>query len=86
MANRRSPPPRPPATLETLKAMVGARFDGLPARLQAAARYLVEHPNAAAVDTIKVLADAAGVTRASFVGAYAATDLWNALAEVRDAG
>jgi hypothetical protein len=32
---------------------------------------------------ITVLADAAGVTRASFVGAFAATDLWNALAEVR---
>jgi hypothetical protein len=33
---------------------------------------------------ITVLADAAGVTRASFVGAFAATDLWNALAEVRE--
>ena len=32
---------------------------------------------------ITVLADAAGVTRASFVGAFAATDLWNALAELR---
>jgi hypothetical protein len=32
---------------------------------------------------ITVLADAAGVTRASFVGAFSATDLWNALAEVR---
>ena len=32
---------------------------------------------------ITVLADADGVTRASFVGAFAATDLWNALAELR---
>jgi hypothetical protein len=32
---------------------------------------------------ITVLADAQGVTRASFVGAFAATDLWNALAELR---
>jgi hypothetical protein len=32
---------------------------------------------------ITVLADAAGVTRASFIGAFAATDLWNKLAELR---
>jgi hypothetical protein len=32
---------------------------------------------------ITVLADADGVTRASFVGAFTATDLWNALAELR---
>ena len=32
---------------------------------------------------ITVLADAAGVTRASFVGAFAAADLWAALAELR---
>jgi len=32
---------------------------------------------------ITVLADAEGVTRASFVGAFSATDLWNALAEIR---
>jgi hypothetical protein len=32
---------------------------------------------------ITLLADADGVTRASFVGAFAATDLWNALAELR---
>src|SRR5262245_6760054 len=32
---------------------------------------------------ITVLADTEGVTRASFVGAFTATDLWNALAELR---
>ena len=32
---------------------------------------------------ITVLADADGVTRASFLGAFSATDLWNALAELR---
>ena len=32
---------------------------------------------------ITVLADAAGVTRASFVGAFTATDLWSTLAELR---
>ena len=34
---------------------------------------------------ITVLADADGVTRASFVGAFTATDLWNVLAELRQA-
>jgi hypothetical protein len=34
---------------------------------------------------LTVLADADGVTRASFVGAFAATDLWNVLAELRQA-
>jgi hypothetical protein len=32
---------------------------------------------------ITVLVDAAGVTRGSFVGAFAATELWSALAELR---
>ena len=50
-----------PRTLESLKAEVGDRFQGLPPRLQSAARYLVDHPNAAAVDTITALADAAGL-------------------------
>ena len=35
---------------------------------------------------ITVLVDAQGVTRASFVGAFAAADLWAALAEVRSSG
>jgi len=50
-----------PRTLESLKAEVGDRFQGFPPRLQSAARYLVDHPNAAAVDTITALADAAGL-------------------------
>jgi hypothetical protein len=32
---------------------------------------------------ITVLVDEAGVTQASFIGAFAATELWNALAELR---
>ena len=32
---------------------------------------------------ITVLADAAGVTRGSFVGAFAASDLWTAVADLR---
>lgn len=44
------------------------------------ARYAVD-----AVPTV-VIADAAGVTRASFQGPVTATDLWAAVAEVRDPG
>ena len=33
---------------------------------------------------ITVLVDAMGVTQASFVGAFAAAELWTALAEIRD--
>jgi DNA-binding MurR/RpiR family transcriptional regulator len=50
-----------PVTLEALKAIVAARFDELPAKLQAAARYLLDHPNAAGVDTIKAISGAAGL-------------------------
>jgi DNA-binding MurR/RpiR family transcriptional regulator len=51
----------PPYALDGLKETIATRFDALPARLQAAARYLLDHPNAAAVDTIKVLSGAAGL-------------------------
>lgn len=56
-----SPDPTVPTTLDAFKQLVGTRFAALPARLQVAARYLVDHPNAAAVDTIKTLSGAAGV-------------------------
>lgn len=41
-----------------------------------------------AIDAVPllVLADAEGVVRASFVGPPSATDLWSAVAEVRDSG
>jgi DNA-binding MurR/RpiR family transcriptional regulator len=50
-----------PSAIEGLKELVALRFDSLPARLQTAARYLIDHPNAAAVDTIKALSGAAGL-------------------------
>jgi DNA-binding MurR/RpiR family transcriptional regulator len=50
-----------PSAMEGLKELVASRFDALPARLQTAARYLIDHPNAAAVDTIKALSGAAGL-------------------------
>lgn len=50
-----------PATLQALRDLVAQRFDSLPPRVQSAARYLVDHPNAAAVETIKTLSGAAAV-------------------------
>ena len=50
-----------------------------------AARALHDRYHIAAAPTTLV-ADADGVVRASIVGAFSATDLWNALAELRDAG
>ena len=48
-----------PLTLEGLRKLITERFDSLPSRLQSAARYLIDHPSAAAVDTIKLLSEAA---------------------------
>src|SRR3954468_22776709 len=66
----RTPPrttPRPatgesgPADLDGLRALVEARYEELPARLQSAVRFLVDHPADAAVETVKTLAEGAGV-------------------------
>jgi DNA-binding MurR/RpiR family transcriptional regulator len=50
-----------PSTLAALKKLIGARFPDLPPRLRSAARHLIDHPNAAAVETIKKLSSDAGV-------------------------
>jgi DNA-binding MurR/RpiR family transcriptional regulator len=47
--------------LEALKKLISTRFPELPPRLQSAARHLIDHPNAAAVETIKKLSSDAGV-------------------------
>ena len=69
-AAARSAPPRAPASasegsgpadLDGLRALVEARYDNLPARLQSAIRFLVDHPAEAAVETVKTLAGGAGV-------------------------
>jgi DNA-binding MurR/RpiR family transcriptional regulator len=57
----KSSPKAGPADLEGLRALVEQRYDGLPARLQSAVRFLVDHPADAAVETVKTLAEGAGV-------------------------
>lgn len=50
-----------PFEFEALKRLIADRFDELPVRLQVAARYLIDHPNEASVETVKSLSAAAGV-------------------------
>lgn len=51
--------PAHPSEFDALKQLIADRFEQLPARLQMAARYLIDHPNEAAVETIKSLSTAA---------------------------
>lgn len=50
-----------PSSLEELRALVEERYEDLPGRLQTAVRFLVDHPADAAVETVKTLAEGAGV-------------------------
>jgi DNA-binding MurR/RpiR family transcriptional regulator len=50
-----------PADLDGLRELVERRYEGLPARLQSAVRFLVDHPADAAVGTVKTLAEGACV-------------------------
>src|SRR4051812_42874835 len=50
-----------PDSLDGLRALVDDRYATLAPRLQAAVRFLVDHPAKAGVETVKSLADAAGV-------------------------
>jgi DNA-binding MurR/RpiR family transcriptional regulator len=61
MAARQSVAESGPTTLDGLRELIEQRYDGLPDRLQAAVRFLVDHPADAAVDTVKALAQGAGV-------------------------
>jgi DNA-binding MurR/RpiR family transcriptional regulator len=62
------PPAVPgPADFDRLKEQIAERFEELPGRLQAAARYLIDHPNDAAMETVKFLATAADVQPSALV-------------------
>ncbi|RYF68129.1 MAG: MurR/RpiR family transcriptional regulator [Comamonadaceae bacterium] len=62
-----SVPPVHPSEFDALKRLIAERFEQLPARLQLAARYLIDHPNEAAVETIKSLSTAAGLQPSGLV-------------------
>ena len=46
----------PPTTAEELRAAILARYESLSKRLQQIARYVLDEPNAVALETLAVLA------------------------------
>ena len=56
-----------PADFDELKSLIAARYEGLPTRLQSAARHLIDHPNDAAMQTVAFLANASHVQPSALV-------------------
>lgn len=59
--------PTPPATAEELRAAILERYESLSKRLQQIARYVLDEPNAVALETLAVLADRSGVQPSAIV-------------------
>ncbi|SDQ93264.1 MurR/RpiR family transcriptional regulator [Pseudoxanthomonas sp. CF125] len=57
----------PPTTAEELRAAILARYESLSKRLQQIARYVLDEPNAVALETLAVLADRTGVQPSAIV-------------------
>ena len=57
----------PPATAEELRAAILVRYESLSKRLQQIARYVLDEPNAMALETLAVLADRTGVQPSAIV-------------------
>ena len=57
----------PPATAEELRAEILLRYESLSKRLQQIARYVLDEPNAVALETLAVLADRTGVQPSAIV-------------------
>lgn len=60
-------PPAPPATADELRQAILARYDGLSKRLQQIARYVLDEPNAVALETLAVLSERSGVQPSAIV-------------------
>ncbi|RZJ37236.1 MAG: MurR/RpiR family transcriptional regulator, partial [Brevundimonas sp.] len=59
--------PTPPATADELRAAILDRYESLSKRLQQIARYVLDEPNAVALETLAVLADRSGVQPSAIV-------------------
>ncbi len=59
--------PTPPASAEMLRAEILARYDGLSKRLKQIARYVLDEPNAVALETLAVLSERCGVQPSAIV-------------------
>lgn len=57
----------PPATAEELRAAILARYDDLSKRLKQIARYVLDEPNAVALETLAVLSERCGVQPSAIV-------------------
>lgn len=60
-------PPAPPASAEELREAILARYDSLSKRLQQIARYVLDEPNAVALETLAVLSERSGVQPSAIV-------------------
>lgn len=60
-------PPQPPQTAEDLRAAILDRYESLSKRLQQIARYVLDEPNAVALETLAVLAERSGVQPSAIV-------------------
>ncbi len=58
---------RPPQTSEELRAAILDRYEGLSKRLQQIARYVLDEPNAVALETLAVIGERAGVQPSAIV-------------------
>lgn len=61
------PPTTPPASADELRAAILARYDTLSKRLQQIARYVLDEPNAVALETLAVLSERSGVQPSAIV-------------------
>ena len=59
--------PTPPASAEELRTAILARYDGLSKRLKQIARYILDEPNAVALETLAVLSERCGVQPSAIV-------------------
>ncbi|HRP72761.1 MAG TPA: MurR/RpiR family transcriptional regulator [Luteimonas sp.] len=59
--------PIPPASAEELRSAILARYDGLSKRLKQVARYILDEPNAVALETLAVLSERCGVQPSAIV-------------------
>jgi len=55
----------PPRTSEEVRAAILARYEGLSKRLQQIARYVLDEPNAVALETLAVIGERAGAQLAA---------------------
>lgn len=62
-----SEPTAPPASAEELRAAILARYDGLSKRLKQIARYILDEPNAVALETLAVLSERCSVQPSAIV-------------------